>query len=87
MKKIIVALLLSIINYQLSIAQIGTWHNYLAYHDITEIEKGGKMLYVLASNNLYSYNTTTRVFKPTIRQMFYLTAVLHTSPGVRELKA
>ena len=40
MKKIIVALLLSIVNYQLSIAQIGTWKAYRAYHDITEIEKG-----------------------------------------------
>ena len=57
MKKIIVALLLSIVNYQLSIAQIGTWKAYMAYHDITEIEKGGNILYVLASDNLYSYNT------------------------------
>ena len=37
-------------------AQVGTWKNYLAYHDITEIEKGGNMLYVLASNGLYTYN-------------------------------
>ena len=38
-------------------AAIGTWKNYMAYHDITEIEKGGQILYVLASDNLYTYNT------------------------------
>jgi hypothetical protein len=37
-------------------AQTGTWRAYLAYHDVTEIEKAGNMMYVLASNNLYSYN-------------------------------
>lgn len=36
---------------------IGTWKAYMAYHDVQEIEKGGDILYVLASNNLYSYNT------------------------------
>ena len=34
-------------------AQTGTWRAYLAYHDVTEIEKAGNMMYVLASNNLY----------------------------------
>ena len=38
-------------------AEIGTWKAYMAYHDIKEIEKGGNILYVLASDNLYSYNT------------------------------
>ena len=38
-------------------AEIGTWNAYMAYHDITNIEKAGNILYVLASNNLYSYNT------------------------------
>ena len=52
---------MSIFNCQLSAASaasIGTWKNYLSYHDITWIEKGGNKLYVLASNGLYSYNTT-----------------------------
>lgn len=38
-------------------APIGTWKNYLAYSDITQIEKGGNTIYVLASEGLYSYNT------------------------------
>lgn len=56
MKKIIVALLLSIVNYQLSIAQIGTWHNYLSYHDIQDIQAADNYLFVQASNALYQYN-------------------------------
>ncbi len=46
---------LSILNC--NAAEIGTWKAYMAYHDIKEIEKGGNILYVLASDNLYSYNT------------------------------
>ena len=57
MKKIIFFALFAIINCHLSIAQIGSWKNYMAYQDITEIEKGGNMLFVLASNSLYTYNT------------------------------
>ena len=60
MKKIIVALLLSIINCQLSIAQIGTWRNYLAYHDIQDIQAAGNYLFVRASNSLYQYNKTDK---------------------------
>ena len=37
-------------------AQTGTWRAYMAYHDVTEIEKAGNTIYVLASQNLYSYN-------------------------------
>lgn len=37
-------------------AQTGTWRAYMAYHDVTEIEKAGNMIYVLASQNLFSYN-------------------------------
>lgn len=37
-------------------AQTGTWRAYMAYHDVTEIEKAGSTVYVLASQNLYSYN-------------------------------
>ena len=37
-------------------AQVGTWHNYLAYHDVQQIQAAGNDLFVLASNNLYQYN-------------------------------
>lgn len=33
-----------------------TWKNYMAYSNVQWIEKGGNMLYVLVSNDLYSYN-------------------------------
>ena len=56
MKKIIIVLLLSIVNCQLSICQIGTWRNYLAYHDIQQIQSAGDDIFVLASNGLYQYN-------------------------------
>ncbi len=38
-------------------AQVGTWTNYMSYADITDVVKGGNVLYVLASGDLYSYNT------------------------------
>lgn len=37
-------------------AQIGTWHNYLAYNEVQDICEAEDELYVLASNDLYSYN-------------------------------
>ena len=61
MKKIFVALLLlswSIVNSQWSMAQIGSWHNYLAYHDVQQIQAAGNELFIVASNNLYQYNKT-----------------------------
>lgn len=59
MKKIIIVLLLAIVNCQLSICQIGTWKNYLAYSDIQQIRAAGNdNLFVLASNGLYQYNKT-----------------------------
>ena len=56
MKKSIIALLLLTVICHLSSAQIGTWKNYLAYHDIQQIQSAGDYLFVLASNNLYQYN-------------------------------
>lgn len=59
MKKFIVFLILlswSMINAQWSLAQIGTWKAYMAYHDIQQIQKAGDELFVLASNSLYQYN-------------------------------
>lgn len=41
-------------------AGIGTWKNYMAYSDVQWVEQGGGHLYVLASNDLYSYNPTDR---------------------------
>lgn len=37
-------------------AEIGTWKSYMAYHDVTQVERAGDMMFVLASDNLYSYN-------------------------------
>ena len=37
-------------------AQVGQWNAYLAYHDITDIEPAGNIVYVLSSNDLFSYN-------------------------------
>ena len=51
---------LSIIIFSLSIssarAQVGTWKNYLAYHDIQQICAADHYLFVCASNGLYQYN-------------------------------
>jgi len=56
MKKVILALLLSFVMSHFSWAQVGTWKNYLAYHDIQQIQAAGNELFVLASNDLYQYN-------------------------------
>ena len=37
-------------------AQVGTWRNYLAYHDVQNICAADHYLFVLASNDLYLYN-------------------------------
>lgn len=58
-KNILTALIIVLFPYIYThAAGIGTWRNYLSYHDVTQIEQGSNnMLYVLASNGLYSYNT------------------------------
>ena len=56
MKKFVIILLLSIVNCQLSIAQIGRWKAYMAYHEVQQIKKAGDDLFVMASNDLYQYN-------------------------------
>ena len=38
-------------------AAIGEWKAYMAYHDIQDLEQAGNVIYVLASDNLYAYNT------------------------------
>lgn len=52
---LIVVLVLSVVG-QLANAQVGTWKNYLAYSEIQDVKRGGNMLYVLASNDLYTFN-------------------------------
>jgi hypothetical protein len=57
MKKIVIALLFSVVHCLTTVAQIGTWKNYLAYHDVQQIQAAGNdQLFVLASNSLYQYN-------------------------------
>lgn len=41
-------------------ATIGQWNAYLAYHDITDIEPAGKLIYVLSSKDLFSYNVNDK---------------------------
>lgn len=56
-RNLFILLLFHLFNLSTNAAEIGTWNAYMAYHDVTEIEKAGNILYVLASNNLYAYNT------------------------------
>ena len=60
MKKILflILLLLSILYTKAKISsnEIGTWKAYMSYHDVTDVVRANKTLYVLASNSLYSYN-------------------------------
>lgn len=59
MKKILLMAAWMTLLYTAARAQsAGAWMAYMAYHDITQIEKAGNTYYVLASNNLYSYNTS-----------------------------
>ena len=52
-----VLLLLFTIHYSLfTFSQVGTWQNYLAYHQVQSICKANNNLFVLASNGLYQYN-------------------------------
>jgi hypothetical protein len=52
-----ILLLLFTIHYSLfTFSQVGTWKNYLAYHEILQICAAGNYLFVRASNDLYQYN-------------------------------
>lgn len=58
MKKIISAITALFITAAItSAANAGTWKNYLAYSEITDVQQAGNTIFVLASNGLYSYNT------------------------------
>ena len=57
MKKILVSFAIFLATTTVQAASIGSWKAYLSYTNITEIEKVGNELFVLASKNLYLYNT------------------------------
>lgn len=52
----VLACLLNVAASQTFAAGVGTWKLYMAYSDITWVEKGSDRIYVLASDNLYAYN-------------------------------
>ncbi|MBR1464260.1 MAG: Por secretion system protein [Prevotella sp.] len=56
MRRIIYILAALLFAFHTVAAQVGQWNAYLAYHDITDIEPAGNMVYVLSSNDLFSYN-------------------------------
>lgn len=56
MRKLLLGFVFSLVVLTMN-AQVGTWKTYLAYADVTEIEQAGNIIYVLASNDLYTYNS------------------------------
>ncbi len=56
MKKYIVTFFLLMMHITISVAQIGTWKNYLSYYEVQQIQEAGNYLFVQASNGLYQYN-------------------------------
>ena len=57
MKKTNIIFIICLMQNLLGMAQIGAWKAYPAYYNITEIQPAGKIIYVLASNGLYAYNS------------------------------
>ena len=57
MYKLIISIFLLLNPFIVKGAEIGTWNAYMSYYDIMDIQKADHILYILASNNLYSYNT------------------------------
>ncbi len=53
----VIAMLLAVATAPVRAAVLGEWTAYPAFSDITEVEKGGSQVYVLASASLYSVNT------------------------------
>ncbi|MBR4924751.1 MAG: hypothetical protein IKZ61_03270 [Prevotella sp.] len=56
MRKYILLIIATIASATVHAASIGQWNAYLAYKSITDIEPSGEKVFVLASNNLFSYN-------------------------------
>ncbi len=44
------------LSFSVAHAQVGTWRAYMSYYEPQQIVKGGDLLFVRASNSLYSYN-------------------------------
>ena len=57
MKKTIATLFSLLIATTSALSQTGSWRNYMSYYEPQQIVKAGHLLYVRASNGLYSYNT------------------------------
>lgn len=57
MKKFLLTIIATIVAFDLS-AGIGDWKSYLAYSDITQIVPTGQQVFVLSSNDLFSYDVT-----------------------------
>ena len=56
MKKLHILLTFAFLVHLSAFAQVGTWRAYISYYEPQQIIKGNKMLFVRASNGLYSYN-------------------------------
>ena len=57
MKRIAVTMIAIMVAVIINGGPIGSWTSYLAYSDINDIAPAGKMVYVLSSKGLFSYNT------------------------------
>ena len=55
-KRIITMLIFAVALLTVKGASIGSWNAYMAFGKITEIAPAGNMVYVLSSNDLFSYN-------------------------------
>ncbi len=59
MRNIILTLMLSVVSSVFA-DKIGQWQTYIGYSDITDIEPAGNLVYVLSSDNIFSYNTVDK---------------------------
>ena len=57
-KRILTLLILLVLQFTIyrTMAAIGNWKAYMAYHEVQEIEEAGNLVFVQASNDLYVYN-------------------------------
>lgn len=56
MKQLRFFLILMLLTHLKAVAQVGTWRAYMAYYEPQQIIKAGNIIFVRASNDLYSYN-------------------------------
>lgn len=57
MRRLLTSLFISATALSLNAATFDNWKAYMAYGNVTDIEPAGKMVYVLSSNSIFSYNT------------------------------